>query len=229
MIDWHTHILPCIDDGSKSIKESIAMLRLLRAQGVRTVIATPHFYADADSVEAFLKKRERSFEALSARLGKGAPRIIPGAEVCYYPGISNLEGLERLCIQGTDLLLLEMPMAKWTEPTLKEVVELSCSGGFTVIIAHIDRYMGLQDEAVIRKMSEAGILMQINASCFQGFFDRRKAFRLLSSGIVRFIGSDCHNTGSRKPMIGEAFIHIRKKFGDDFVRHLNKYGYSMIN
>lgn len=229
MIDWHTHILPCVDDGSKSIKESIAMLRLLRKQGVRTVIATPHFYADSSSVETFLEKRERSYEALKARLVPGLPEIIPGAEVCYYPGISNLSGLEKLCIQGTDLLLIEMPMSKWTQHTVSEVVELACSREFTVILAHIDRYLKFGNYDVIKKMSEAGILMQMNAGFFDSFFDRQKAFRLLSGGIVRFIGTDCHNMKTRKPIISEAIIHIRKKFGDDFIRQMNKFGYSMIN
>ncbi len=229
MIDWHTHILPCVDDGSKSIKESLAMLKLLRKQGIRTVIATPHFYADASSVDDFLKKREESYRALNSRLLPNLPEIIPGAEVCYYPGISNLSGLERLCIRGTNLLLIEMPMATWTQHTVNEVMELACSREFTVILAHVDRYIRFGNYEIIKKMSEAGILMQMNAGFLDGFFNRQKAFRLLGSGIVRFIGTDCHNMNSRKPMISEAIIHIRKKFGDDFIRQMNKFGYSMIN
>ena len=82
MIDIHSHILPGIDDGSQSVEESHALLALLREQGVETVVATPHFYADRNDPENFLRRRK---EAL-ARLDHGEtemPRILLGAEVAY--------------------------------------------------------------------------------------------------------------------------------------------------
>ena len=119
MIDFHSHILPGIDDGSKDVAESLAMLSALKEQGVDTVVATPHFYANHHSVEEFLRRRQKAMDRLSAELSEGAPTIVLGAEVRYYEGISHLQNLESLCIGDSKLLLLEMPFYKWTEYTVR--------------------------------------------------------------------------------------------------------------
>ena len=109
MIDFHSHILPGMDDGSKNIEESLALLRMLAEQGVKKVVATPHFYANDESVEKFLARRQQSYESLRAALPAGMPEILLGAEVRYYQGISRLKELKELCVQGSNLLLLERP------------------------------------------------------------------------------------------------------------------------
>jgi protein-tyrosine phosphatase len=98
-----------MDDGSKRVQESLELLSMLSAQGVDTVIATPHFYANDESVDRFLERRAECYGRLCDALPDGVPKMLLGAEVSYYPGISRLEGLSRLCIEGTDILLLEMP------------------------------------------------------------------------------------------------------------------------
>ncbi len=229
MIDWHSHILPGIDDGSKNVKESLLMLKLLKEQGADTVVATPHFYPDSSSVKEFLLKRKNSYNELMEYWNNDSPKIILGAEVCYYPGVSRLSELKDLCIEKTDILLLEMPVEKWTGYTVNEVLELACSGEFTVIIAHIERYLKFQSKAVIKRLLENGVYMQINAASFDSFFSRKKALKALSDGTVRFIGSDCHNTDSRKPNLDSAFSCIKKEFGEDFLRKIDDFGHSVIN
>ena len=117
MIDWHTHILPGVDDGSRDVEESIKMLSELKAQGIEYVVATPHFIANAESVDEFLKRRDEAYASLTAVAGEDLPKILCGAEVKYYPGIARMEGLEKLTVGDTRILLLEMPMAKWTKYT----------------------------------------------------------------------------------------------------------------
>ena len=73
MIDWHSHILPAMDDGSRDAEESRLMPELLKAQGIQTVVATPHFYANEESVETFLQRRHDSYERL---LAKGMPSAV---------------------------------------------------------------------------------------------------------------------------------------------------------
>ena len=228
MIDWHSHILPRVDDGSKSVEESVQMLKLLSEQGIETVIATPHFYADDNSVEEFLFKRDKSIEVLNRSLFYEAPQILLGAEICYYPGISNLEGLNWLCIEGTDLLLIEMPMSKWTTPTINEIVELADSGEYTVVLAHIERYLKYVDVELINKLRKSGILIQINASFINNPSTRRKALKLLQKGTVQVLGSDCHNTDSRRPRIGEAYDNIRRELGEAFIENMNEFGYFIL-
>ena len=229
MIDWHSHVLPQLDDGSSSVDESLSLLKSLWAQGVKTVIATPHFYADSHSVHEFLKKRELSYSSLKSKLTEAMPQIILGAEVCFYPGIGNLENLKDLCISGTNLLLLEMPLSQWTEHTVNEVIGLADSGEYTVVLAHVERYIKFQHSGVLEKMAESGILMQINASCINRFSTKRKACRMLKNRLVQFVGSDCHNIDTRPPRIGEASDYIRKKLGEDFVCKLDEFGYEMLN
>ncbi|MCD8010975.1 MAG: hypothetical protein LUF34_09435 [Lachnospiraceae bacterium] len=100
MIDFHSHILPGLDDGSSSIEESIEMLRLSARKGVKTMVATPHFYAQKEAPEHFLERRRQSWARLAPRLPEEAPEIYLGAEVYYYTRISNTENLSRLCIGG---------------------------------------------------------------------------------------------------------------------------------
>lgn len=228
MIDWHSHILPKMDDGSHSTEESIAMLGMQASQGVDTVIATPHFYADDESVESFLERRSRSFERLSAELPEGSPRILLGAEVRYYPGISRMADLRSLRIQGSKLLLLEMPFSGWKENMVREVVELAGKSGVRVVLAHIERYEDLQKRSIWERVAGSGILMQSNASFFTSFSTKRRAISLLKEGRIRFIGSDCHNLTSRPPQIGKAFDVIEKKLGEDYLREMDEYGRSRL-
>ena len=140
MIDIHSHILPGIDDGSKNLRMSLGLIDMLIDQGIDTVAATPHFYADRVSVEKFLSRRQRAYESLAEALENTpkAPKILLGAEVAYYSGISSLEGLDSLCIGDSSTLLLEMPLSAWSEYMISEVLNISCSG-ITVVIAHIER------------------------------------------------------------------------------------------
>lgn len=228
MIDWHSHILPAVDDGSQSVEESIEMLDMLTEQGVSHVIATPHFLANQESVEAFLQRRRASYDALMQAVRKNHPTVLCGAEVKYYFGISKMENLKDLTIEGTNILLLEMPMIKWTEYTVKELTELAGTRGLTVILAHVERYLSLQERGTFEKLRENGLLMQTNASFYTGFFNRQKALRLLDAGIVQFIGSDCHNLTSRAPNLTPAYEFIEKKLGEHFLSQMNEFGHRAL-
>ena len=224
MIDWHSHILPNMDDGSHSVAESISLLNLERSQGVSVVVATPHFYANDESVDSFLSRRTVAMNKLKADTTDGLPQIILGAEVKYYHGVSRMEGLSSLRIEGTKLLLLEMPLSKWTEFMIRELFELSAKSGIQVVLAHVERYWKLQDHSTWARLSECGIMFQANASFFASFSSRRRAISLLKDGKIHIIGSDCHNLTSRPPNLAKAFDIIRKKLGNEYVTQMNEYG-----
>ena len=165
---------------------------------------------------------------MKSQLPEDCPQIKTGAEVLYYQGISRLAGLKSLRIEGSRLLLLEMPMLRWTEYMLRELEELASISGLTIILAHIERYLDLQNEDTWDRLYESGFLNQVNASFFIAFASRRKALSLLKQGRIHFVGSDCHNVTSRPPRIGQAFEYIQKKLGGDFITQMNEYGYSML-
>lgn len=228
MIDWHTHILPGMDDGSHDVEESIAMINMQMSQGVSMVIATPHFYANDESVESFLDRRKKTLAILEAKLPKDAPAIRLGAEVKYYPGISRMADLKALRIEGSKLLLLEMPMSSWTENMIRELLEMSSRSDTRVVLAHVERYMGMQKRTTWKRLQDNGILMQVNASYVTSFLSKYKAISLLKKGNIHFIGSDCHNLALRPPQIGKAFEIIRNKFGDEYIGQMNEFGYSLL-
>lgn len=228
MIDWHSHILPKMDDGSRSVEETLTLLAMQKEQGVTTVVATPHFYANDETVETFLERRQKAMARLADTLPNDAPKIILGAEVRYYRGISRLADLKALRVEGSKILLLEMPVGKWSEDMVRELIEMSSMSRVRIVLAHIERYYQLQSASVWNRLYECGILMQVNASFFSSFASKRKAVSLLRKGGIHFIGSDCHNTSSRKPMMDKAIDVIRKKFGDEYLYQMTEYGYSML-
>lgn len=228
MIDFHSHILPFIDDGSSSIEESVALLNMLKDQGIKTVVATPHYDAKRDTPEAFVQKRNESYEKLLPNIKEGLPRVILGAEVSYYPGIERLKGIRSLTAGESDLLLLEMPISVWTEYTVKELVDLTTTKNLTVVLAHAERYLGLQSLKTIELLNDSGILRQYNADFFLRFGQKRKALKMLERGEIHLIGSDCHNLNLRPPRIGDAYGLMRKKLGGGFYSFFCGYGYSLL-
>lgn len=228
MVDFHSHILPCIDDGSKSLKESIQLLDMLSQQGVSSVVATPHFYADQRSVERFLIRRQEAYSQLTEAMQEHHPLVRLGAEVRYYPGISRLDGLDRLCIVGTRVLLLEMPVSRWSDSTLRELLEIAVSQDLTLVLAHIERYVFMQRAGVFEELLNNGVLMQVNASFFTDWFTRCRAFRLMDRNAVHLLGSDCHGVRTRPPQIGEATRLLYKKYGDEFVEQMSAFAERLI-
>ncbi len=226
MIDLHSHILPAMDDGCQTVEESLAVLQMQKAQGADTVVATPHFHASQESVDEFLLRRDAAYAQLKASLSANLPAVKLGAEVRYYAGIRRLEGLPRLRIQDSRLFLLEMPLGRWTEYTLREVVDLAGACGGQLVLAHIERYWKDQPKRTWLRLLDAGILMQVNAPCFADCRTRRKACKLLKNHSIHFLGSDSHNLADRAPRLDEAVAVIRKKMGEDFADQWIAYGES---
>lgn len=191
------------------------MLRLCRQQGIRRVIATPHFYAWQDTPEAFLKKRNDAELLLRQQMlsqGGVAPMSV-GAEVAYFRGISESEEMADLTLRGTEYLLIEMPKAPWTEGMYEELSALR-SRGLVPIIAHVDRYIRpFKIHGIPALLQELPVLVQANASFFLNPDTAAMALKMLSAGQIHLLGSDCHNLTDRRPNLGEAVDLIQRKLG----------------
>lgn len=208
-IDFHCHILPGADHGSDSTETSLDQLTEAAAQGISKLVATPHFYPHRHRVEDFLARREKALARLQkATLPQNCPDIYLGAEVLLCPGLENLAGLEKLCVQNTDILLLELPFSDITEDHYETVEALAESGRFRIVLAHIDRYPA----EVIRRMADLGdITMQLNA---EGVC---KSYKLcapwLDTDRIVALGSDMHNHQNNYNKLWPA---ARKKLGAQF-------------
>lgn len=198
-VDFHTHILPGIDDGSKSSLQSLEMLRLEAKQGVTDVVLTSHFYAAQNNVQQFLKSRKDALNKLTACWEPGLPRIHLGAEVQYFEGISVTEEIVDLRIDGTKLLLLEMPFSRWSDRVIQDVLALNEREDIQILLAHVDRYLGFQDPCIWPYLVDHGVLMQANTSFFHGFLNRRRANKMILQGLIHVLGTDCHSLNNRAP------------------------------
>ncbi len=227
MIDFHTHVLPGIDDGSRDIQMTREMLRLEREQGVDLIVATPHFYAHRTRVDQFLMKRENALNEVMALKSEepDLPEIKVGAEVYYFTGIGRAEHIKELSIQGTDYLLLELPFRPWDREVLTDIKELKSRQRLKVILAHVERYRDMQkDKKLYEDVLDAGDIIQMNSGSFleAGMLKRRSMLKTANSGRKIILGSDCHNTSSRKPNLQEGLDLIGKKFGEEKVREIKE-------
>lgn len=212
MIDFHSHVLPKVDDGSQSLDETRQMLALSYQQGVRHMVATPHFYADEMIPEAFLEKRQRAFDQIKP--DDSAPVLHLGAEVAYFDHMSRSDAMQQLQIDNTGLLLVEMPFADWTDRIAEEICMLQDRQGLTPVLAHVERYRQKNQFPRYRDMfMNFGVLFQCNASAFLRPVMDPWALKQLRIGCVHLLGSDCHNLGTRAPQLGEAARMIEKKLG----------------
>lgn len=213
MTDLHTHILPGMDDGAQSVKEALEMLQAQANQGVDTVALTPHYYGREESIKDFLARREAAFKQLSqAAQGKNLPDMILGAEVAWLPDMAEWPEIEKLCYQGTKVLLVELPTTPWSDATFRQLYKLENRWGITPMIAHFDRYFRFQRERNIHRLLETGYPIQISAESLCRFMTRRKPMAMLEYCDGLLI-SDCHNMEDRKPNIGEAMRIVARKLG----------------
>ena len=189
---------------------------MLEQQGVSRVIAVPHFYANYDTPDRFLRKRAAAIEDLKNAMADdpGLPELRYGAEVYYFHGMSECNALPELAITGTRCLLVEMPMPPWSDQMLRELREVHDRLGLVPVIAHIDRYIRpFRTFGLPERLSELPVLVQANASFFIQRSTRPMALRMLKKGHIHLLGSDCHNVTTRKPNLGEALEIISSRAG----------------
>ena len=216
VIDFHSHILPGVDDGSKSVEMSLEMLRMEADQGIRHVVATPHFYPQYDTPERFLRRRAEAEAILREELRNHPelPGLSMGAEVYYFPGISDSEAISELTINKNRCILIEMPGGSWTDTMFRELEGLYVKRGLIPIVAHIDRYIGrFHNHGILKRLARLPVLVQANAEFFLERSTSALALRMLKKEGIHLLGSDCHNLTSRKPNLGEAVDLIEKHLG----------------
>lgn len=220
-VDFHSHILPAIDDGAKDVNESVSLLKRLADDKVDKVVLTSHFYRQNEKISAFIEKRDRAFDILS-EAAKGidnCPKLIKGAEVYFYPSLSSDPDFGKLCIEGTDYLLLEMPFELFKDNLYREYANFMNKCRQKIIFAHIERYLNFGNTVKeIDKLFDYGnAVCQMNCSSLAGagFFKRKKLLELINGGYISVIGTDTHNTDTRPPRFGEAERVIVSKCGKD--------------
>ena len=214
MIDIHCHILYGVDDGSKNLDMSLAMLKKEKDSGVSLVYLTPHQGKD-NLTGPMLKERYQSF--LSEVREKGIDMDIRlGAEIYYYPGLKqDLISGKALTMDDSKYVLVEFSTR--TETNISEIIYELSVAGYKPIVAHIERYPYLKKQDYF-DIKEAGALIQINSGSFKHFSSRGIIKYLLKNDLVDYVASDCHDPIKRK--VDFSFVHsyIKKKYPSLYTR-----------
>lgn len=190
-IDFHSHILPAADHGSDGIEMSLEQIKYAKAAGVSVIVATPHYYMEDETIDEFLKRREAAYSELVSQNLQGI-KVYKGAEVRLGIGIENLDGLEKLCIEGTDYILVEFPPEPWPYWLFDSVKAIARERHLRPICAHIDRYSKSGRDKILK----LNIDVQINADAFlESRRHRHEYLRLIADDAVHLLGSDVHGDG----------------------------------
>lgn len=215
--DIHTHLLPGVDDGAKSMDEALDLVTMAWNNGTRTIFLTPHYRGKYKrNSPAFLKEK---FEEFSQRVHQQLPEmnLYLGSEIHYQADIPDkLMGEEVLTMNESGFILLEFSQNSWKSQVLYAVSDvLGC--GLTPIIAHAERYDIFRKDATLAdEVLQMGAKIQLNADSVMGkhgFLVKHYCRKLLKAGKVDFIASDAHDLTSRTPILRECFLHIHKKYG----------------
>lgn len=196
--EYHCHILPGIDDGSDSAETSLQMAERMKNQGIERICATPHFYAHREkSVADYLKKRQAAFEKIQGRTA--VTDIHLGAEVAIEHGISELDGIEKLAIEGTRIILLELPYRPYEKWMSEEIYNIAAEFGLKVMLAHVHRYLPYYSRNELETVLHCNAIYQINNEAFASWREKKIAKKVIAEHTHFAFGSDAHNMSSRKP------------------------------
>ena len=223
MFDLHSHILPCLDDGAKTLDESMAMLRAAASDGIRGMAATPH----AKDV------REAGALPLVSEYVDTLNRLVreEGLDIRVYVGMENhlsrdlpdlVDADAAFSYNGGPYILVELPFDSLPGYTDEVLTELQ-GQGLTPVIAHPERQADImEDPSIMGKFAERGMLGQVTSTCILGRFGaeaRDVAEVLLRKGWVHVISTDCHRpTGPRAPVMAEAVTEAGKIVGIERAR-----------
>ncbi len=209
MIDIHSHILNSVDDGSRNLEQSLAMLKEEENQGVTDVVLTPHYRADYLPKSGDIRLKFAELKEYAKKNGINV-KLHLGQEIFVFEGIANaLEDGKVLSVNGGKYVLVEFSTKHVND--IPETVYMLVKNGFIPIVAHIGRYF-YADTETAREVKDIGGLIQINASSLCGSCAyKRKALALIRAGLVDFVASDVHH--NRKNYMLKAYKKVEKKFG----------------
>lgn len=216
LIDIHTHLIPGVDDGSRSFDESIDMLSEMINQGVTDVFVTPHVHSNATK-QPWTKQVEL-FKELEKRTKHLNVNLYLGAEVRYR---SNLQtNYQDYKIRGTNYILLEFSWS--TKEDVHGIIKSFQEEGLKPIVAHVERYSYLKINDY-KKMKNNGVLLQVNSGALIGKGRehwQKNANLLIKEKLADFVASDTHNMDNRFPTLIDAYEVLKNKIDEEYLKDL---------
>ena len=220
-MDIHCHLLPCVDDGPGSLEDTKTLLSMAYRQGVRRMIATPHYRPEMfePSMNRVINSYSRTKE-LAAEMGI---ELRLGCE--FYRNeelISLLQERQRPAMAGSRYVLVEFSTRDLFQVIHNMVYDLTVNG-YIPIIAHIERYACCSDIEKVRRLRELGACIQVNAATVlggAGLRMKKYCFQLMKADLIDFIASDSHDARVRKPNLGECAKLVGRKLGREYAERI---------
>jgi protein-tyrosine phosphatase len=224
MIDLHSHILPGIDDGSKSLEMSLEMARIAVNDGIRVMACTPHIYPGLymNDTAGITAARNALQDALDEH--DIALQLTTGADVHLVPGI--LQGLRAGTIpslHSTRYVLLE-PSHHVAPPRFAESVFQLVAAGYVPVITHPERLTWVEDSfSVLADLTRQGAWLQVTAGALTGMFGPRPRYwgeRFLGEGLTHILATDAHASTRRVPVLSEGLAVAERLLGAEEAQQL---------
>lgn len=225
-IDIHCHILPGVDDGSPDIETTRQMLKTAWEEGIREMIATPHFHKGRVEVSAEELRTAWEQTASCAQEISKEFQIYLGNEL--YSSHSLVELLDAgkiFSLAESRYVLVEFsPQKGYSE--LEALLKQLQMAGYRPILAHAERYECLLKKPYrAEELTDMGILIQVNAASVtgeNGFAARMFVKKLLKYEMVHFLGTDAHDMKTRKPLMKKCVSYVAGKYGEDYARRISR-------
>ncbi len=224
IVDIHSHILPGVDDGSKSMDETLRMLRIAQSEGITDMIATPHYQSKRFFTPAE-KVREMTEELQVEAAAQGIfITLYPGTEIYYRSGLeAHLNKGELATLNGGSHVLVEFsPFEEFSY--IRNAMEDFRGMGYRPVLAHVERFACLLENiGRVRELRGMGCRIQANAGSISGdygFRVKRYLHGLLREELIDYVGTDAHNAAGRAPRMKKCRELLQKKYHADYVERL---------
>lgn len=225
MVDIHCHMLPCVDDGSYSLENSLEMASLSAECGVTDIICTPHSIPGMFENYAGDELKAKFDELQNAIKDEKIPvNIYTGMEVYGNENTpSDLKHNRLYPLANSRYMLVEFNFAEKI-PNVNYTLECIADNGYTPIIAHPERYdFVAQKPLILYKWIENGCLLQSNKDSIMGKFGEmifRIVMDMMNDKLVSFVGSDAHGALHRTPYLEYSFNRVEETFGADYAEDI---------
>ncbi|AGE23904.1 phosphotyrosine protein phosphatase [Geobacillus sp. GHH01] len=234
MIDIHSHILPGVDDGAKTMDDAIAMAKAAVDEGITTIIATPHHHNGkydnpSSSVTTAVRQLNAQLEQNHIPL-----KVLAGQEVRLHGDLlDNWEKGDLLPLgEETPYILVEFPFDHVPRYANQLLFEMQLKG-LTPVIAHPERNSEIIEKPDrLYELVQKGVLTQVTAASVAGFFGKniqKFSMQLIEANWVHFIASDAHNLTSRSFQMRTAYDTIDCEFGIDAVYFFQENAEQLVN
>lgn len=223
-IDMHSHILPGVDDGARSVDEMKEMLRIAYDEGIRCIIATPHYHPRRGKEPPKKLREQAALLRTEAHAIDEKFRIYLGTEIYFgQEVVEKLKNKQILTMNGRNYVLVEFSPSDSSDYICQSVQKLQVNG-YEVIIAHVERYDSIvSDMGQVCRLREMGVRLQVNAGSItgeNGWKTKKVIKKLMREDMVFCVGTDAHRSEGRAPRMRDAANYVEKKYGEAYMRKI---------